>query len=175
MRLQSIIFVAALLAVFGSAAVSTRAQENAPVVLPPGEGHDIVQATCSACHSLTAITHLREGRTAWKHQIYDMYQRGANVNPAEVDTMLNYLVANFGPGIPFPGQTPSSIVLKPGAGSELVMGKCILCHGVDRVVAVNRPRAQWQTLVNRMVYLGATLTPDQETSVVNYLSTNYAP
>src|ERR1700722_13071466 len=134
MRLRSLLFGAALIAVFASASLTTRAQENAPVVLPPGEGRDIVQATCSACHSLTAITHLREGRTAWKHQIYDMYQRGAHVNSAEVATMLNYLVANFGPGIPFPGQTPSSIVLKPGAGSELVTAKFGICHGVDRVV-----------------------------------------
>lgn len=180
MRLRSLLFIAALITVFVSAALPIRAQVEGRVPtsgseMPPGEGRDIVVATCSACHSLTAITHMREGRTAWKHQIYDMYGRGANVNFAELDTMLNYLVANFGPGIPYPGQTPSAIVLKRGTGSDLVTQKCSICHGVDRIAIVGRPRGQWQTIVNRMVYLGATLTPDQATTVVNYLSTAYAP
>jgi hypothetical protein len=94
--------------------------------LPPGEGRDIVAVTCSQCHGLSAITHLREGRVAWRHQIYDMVGRGAQVTPAEIDTMVNYLVANFGPGIPFPGQTPSSVAIAPGTGSDVVMQKCPL-------------------------------------------------
>lgn len=182
--LRALLLAIGVVATCAAAALPLRAQEDAPASrttgtaaspLPPGEGRDIVAVTCSQCHGLSAITHLREGRVAWRHQIYDMVGRGAQVTPAEIDTMVNYLVANFGPGIPFPGQTPSSVAIAPGTGSDVVMQKCILCHGVDRVVAAKRTPGQWATLVKRMVYLGATLTPDQTTAVVTYLSTNYAP
>jgi sulfite dehydrogenase (cytochrome) subunit B len=171
-QLRTPLFLFALVVALGAASVPLGAQQDNG--LPPGDGRDIVAATCSQCHSLTAITHLREGRQAWKHQVYDMIQRGAQVAPAELDTVVNYLTANFGPGIPFPGQTPSHVVLAAGAGSEIVAGKCSLCHSVDRVVSVKRSRSQWTSLVAHMMYLGAPLTPDQSKSVVDYLSTNYS-
>jgi len=46
-------------------------------------------------------------------------------------------------------------------------------NGVDRVVATKRTHAQWTGIVNRMVYLGAPITPDQMKTVLDYLNTNY--
>jgi len=174
MHARSLVFILTLLAALTVAALPLRAQQDASP-LPAGDGRDIVAATCSQCHALTAITHLREGSQAWRHQVYDMIGRGAQVSPAEIDVVVKYLTTNFGPGIPFPGQTPSAVHLIEAPGSTLVSSKCILCHGVDRVVAVNRPRAQWTAVVARMAYLGAPITPDQSKAVVDYLSTNYAP
>jgi hypothetical protein len=52
------LFVFLLAAAIVTAAVPLRAQQdNNP--LPAGDGRDIVAATCSQCHSLTAITQLR--------------------------------------------------------------------------------------------------------------------
>jgi len=175
MRVRSLLFTLTLGALFASAAIPLRGQEAPPSALPPGDGRDIVAATCSQCHSLTAITHLREGRNAWRHQIFDMVQRGAQVQPDELDTMLTYLVANFGPGVPFPGATPSQVQLPAGNGSDLVTQKCSLCHGLDRITATTRTRAQWTAIVNRMIYLGAPLTTDETKTIVDYLSTNDAP
>ena len=175
MHARSLIFTLTLVAALAVAALPLRAQQDPSSALPPGDGRDIVAMTCSQCHSLNAITHLREGPQAWRHQIYDMIGRGAQVSPAEIDVMVKYLTTNFGPGIPFPGQTPSHVVLAEAAGSALISAKCSICHGVDRVISVNRPRTQWTAIVARMVYLGAPLTPDQSKAVVDYLSTNYAP
>jgi sulfite dehydrogenase (cytochrome) subunit B len=166
------LFVFLLAAVIATAAVPLRAQQDTNP-LPAGDGRDIVAATCSQCHSLTAITQLREGRNAWRHQIYDMIERGAQVAPGEIDTMVNYLATHFGPGIPFPGPTPAHIALPSGPGQEIVDARCSLCHGIDRVVATKRTRAQWTSIVNRMVYLGAPLTPDQAKTVLQYLGTNF--
>jgi mono/diheme cytochrome c family protein len=165
------LFVFALVAALGAASLPLRAQQDSG--LPPGDGRDIVAATCSQCHSLTAITQLREGKAAWRHQIYDMIERGAQVSPSEIDVMVNYLAAHFGPGIPFPGATPASIALASGSGETIVETRCSLCHGVDRVVAVKRTRAQWNAIIARMVYLGAAITPDQSKTVADYLSANY--
>jgi hypothetical protein len=87
--------------------------------------------------------------------------------------MVNYLATHFGPGIPFPGPTPVHITLPAGAGQTIVDSRCSLCHGIDRVVAVKRTHAQWTGIVNRMVYLGAPITPDQTKTVLDYLNANF--
>ena len=172
MRARPLFFVVALAVAVVTPALPLHAQQNANP-LAPGDGRDLVAQTCGACHSLTAITNLREGKTAWRHQVYDMMQRGAQVAPSEIDTIVNYLATNYGPGMPFPGPPPAKVTLAPGAAATLVSTKCAICHGVDRVVATKRPRAQWTALVARMVYLGAPITPDQTKSIVDYLATNY--
>ena len=160
-----------LVAAIAAASVPLRAQQANP--LPPGEGSDIVAATCSQCHGLTAVTQLREGRNAWRHQVYDMVERGAQIAPADLDTIVNYLATHFGPGIPFPGPSPVPVALPAGNGANIVDAKCSLCHGVDRVVSAKKTRAQWTSIVNRMLYLGAPVTPDQAKTVVQYLTANY--
>ena len=40
-------------------------------------------------------------------------------------------------------------------------------------MTVKRTRVQWTNIVNRMVYLGAPLTPDQTKTVLDYLSANF--
>jgi mono/diheme cytochrome c family protein len=172
MRARPLLFVAALVAAVVTSALPLHAQQDTNP-LSPGEGRDLVAQTCGGCHGLNAITNLREGKTAWRHQVYDMMQRGAQVSPAEIDTIVNYLATNYGPGIPFPGPPPAKVTLAPGSAAALVSSKCAICHGVDRVVATKRPRAQWTSLVARMVYLGAPLTADQTKTIVNYLATNY--
>jgi len=172
MRLRDFaLFAFALTLTLGAASLPLRAQQDNG--LPPGDGRDIVATTCSGCHSLSAITQLREGRAAWRHQIYDMMERGAQVSPAEIDIMVNYLSTHFGPGIPFPGPTPAHIALPAGNGEAIVDTRCSLCHGIDRVVAVKRTRVQWTNIVNRMLYLGAPLTPEQTKTVLDYLNTNF--
>jgi mono/diheme cytochrome c family protein len=173
MRLRSpALFLFALALALGAASLPLRAQQDANP-LPPGEGRDIVAVTCTQCHSISAVTQLREGRAAWRHQIYDMIERGAQVSPADIDVMVTYLATHFGPGIPFPGPTPAHIALPAGAGQTIVDARCSLCHSVDRVIAAKRTRPQWTSILNRMVYLGAPLTPDQTKTVLDYLSANF--
>jgi mono/diheme cytochrome c family protein len=172
MRVRPLLSAIALAAALAGSSLPLHAQQDTNP-LPAGEGRDLVATTCGQCHGLNAITQLREGKTAWRHQVYDMIGRGAQVTPSEVDVIVNYLAANFGPGMPFPGQTPSHVTLAPGGAATLVSTKCVICHGVDRVVATKRPRAQWNTLVAHMVYLGAPLTGDQAKAIVDYLATNY--
>jgi mono/diheme cytochrome c family protein len=166
------LFVMTLLLALGAASMPLRAQQdNNP--LPPGDGRDLVAATCSQCHSLNALAQLREGRAAWRHQIYDMIERGAQVSPSEIDVMVDYLGTHLGPGIPYPGPSPIHVNLPSGTGADIVAAKCSLCHGVDRVVTVKRTPAQWTSIVNRMVYLGAPLKPDEAKTVLTYLEANY--
>lgn len=165
-------FVITLVLALGASSLPLRAQAP-PNPLPPGEGADIIAVTCSQCHGLNALTQLRMDGKAWRHQIYDMIERGAQVRPDQVDTMVNYLQTHFGPGVPFPGPPPAPVALPPGNGADIVQSRCSLCHGVDRVVTVKRTPAQWTSILNRMVYYGAPVTAEQQKTVLDYLEKNY--
>jgi mono/diheme cytochrome c family protein len=153
------------------AAAPGRAQ---PVVQLPGEGagHDAVATACSQCHSLGAITQLRQGEQAWRYQVYDMILRGAQIAPSEIDGVVKYLATSFGPGVPF-AVAPPAMTLPDGNGKELVEGGCALCHGLDRVVAAKRSKGEWNGIVARMVFFGAPVDVDQAKTVAAYLDSKF--
>jgi cytochrome c5 len=150
---------------------------NAPAVnpFPDHPGREIVSVACTQCHGPNVFTQLRMGDKAWRAQIYDMILRGAQIGPDDIDTAVKYMVASYGPGVPFPGQQPAQVTLADGSAKSLVEGGCALCHGLDRVVATKRTKAEWQNIVDRMVFFGSPVSGDQVASVVDYLAANYSP
>lgn len=163
---------AAVAAVLVAAAAPLRAQSPANP-LPPGDGRDIVAVACSQCHGLNVLAQLREGAPAWRFQVYDMILRGAQVTPKDIDPVVNYLAASFGPGVPFPGPPPAAVTLPDGAGKDLVEGACGLCHGLDRVATTRRGPHAWDAIVARMVFFGAPLDVGQTKTVTTYLDTAF--
>ncbi|HWE71963.1 MAG TPA: hypothetical protein VG328_02300 [Stellaceae bacterium] len=151
---------------FGSNAVAVNP-------FPDHPGREIVSVACTQCHGPNVFTQLRMGDKAWRAQIYDMVLRGAQIGPDDIDTAVKYMVASYGPGVPFPGQQPAQVSLADGAAKPLVEGGCALCHGLDRVVATKRSKAEWLNIANRMVFFGSPMSGDQVSGVVDYLSTNY--
>jgi len=82
------------------AAMPLRAQTAS--ALPPGEGRELVATACSQCHTLNVIMAGRDGPVGWKKHVYNMVLRGAQLTPREADTVIQYLITNFGPGAPRP-------------------------------------------------------------------------
>jgi len=80
-------------------AIPARSQEGmqsrGKIELPDGDGKQIVQSACAACHSLGNITNSGHSPEDWKTTVAMMLNVGANVPPDKVDTVLNYLVKNF--------------------------------------------------------------------------------
>jgi hypothetical protein len=58
-------------------------------------------------------------------------------------------------------------------GATLVQERCSVCHLLSRVEASRHTAADWKLIVDTMISRGAKLTPEEETVVVNYLSTNF--
>jgi cytochrome c5 len=148
---------------------------NAPAAnpFPDGPGKEIVSVACTQCHGPNVFTQLRMNQAAWRGYIYDMILRGAQIGPNDIDTAAKYMATAYGPGVPFPNQQPAQVSLADGQGKELVEGGCGLCHGIDRVVATKRTKADWQSIIARMVQFGAPLSGDQTNTIVNYLAANY--
>ncbi len=176
--MRHIFLIAALAA--GTALVSTPVFAQAPAAarpadpFPAGEGHDLVAVACTQCHLAAPIAALRMDEKGWRQQIQIMIVRGAQIGPNQIDQAAGYLASVFGPGVPLPYPTKKDVHLATGAGLDLVEQNCSLCHGLDRIVAANRPGKQWQAVVHRMGEIGASLDADQQKQIVAYLETNYA-
>ena len=143
--------------------------------LPDGAGRDLLTGACTSCHNLSTIVVMRDGAAGWKHQVENMVLRGAQLSGAEVDTLVQYLAANFGPGSQRAANTQGAPVTLPdGAGRELVEGHCGLCHDLGRVVAIKRHKADWGAIVANMVGRGAPATPDEARTILAYLTAKFA-
>jgi len=85
MRPVSILFPVALL-------VSAQAQD-----LPEGKGKDLVEDRCSTCHGLDLLLAEHDSKQRWSGIVNEMVSRGATGTPEEIQTIVDYLAANFGP------------------------------------------------------------------------------
>jgi cytochrome c5 len=164
--LAALAFAATVIA----AASPSRAQQNNNP-LPPGDGRDIVSVVCSQCHYLGTITKIRDGAPGWRIYVSNMVLRGAQLTPAEVDKVVNYLATNLGPGINLPPQKP--VALPDGAGKQLVETRCGLCHDLERIAVVKRKKQDWTPIVADMVAWGAPVTSDEAKTITDYLAANF--
>jgi len=166
-----ILLWSALLAVSIAATATNPARAQTAQALPPGEGRDIVAVACTQCHTLNPLTALRDGPVGWKRHVYNMVIRGAQLSPRDVDTVLQYLNTNFGPGQSLPPAKP--ITLAAGAGKELVETRCALCHDLERVTAAKRQKREWPGVVANMFYRFGLAAPDEAGAISSYLAANY--
>ena len=56
-------------------------------------------------------------------------------------------------------------------GRDLFERSCMLCHGLDRSLAMTRDASAWGLIVKRMVAYGSPLNAEQRLLVVRYLAT----
>lgn len=63
--------------------------------------------------------------------------------------------------------------LPAGKGKDLVENTCGSCHGLDVIVAQHATRDGWASIVDYMVSRGATGTPEEITTIVDYLAKNF--
>jgi cytochrome c5 len=168
--ISSGVFAFALGAALIAGAPSGHAQQNANP-LPPGDGRDIVAVACSQCHYLGTIAKIRDGAPGWRVYVSNMVLRGAQLTPAEVDKVVNYLATNLGPGVNLPPAKP--VALPDGGGKQLVESDCTLCHDLERVAEVKRKKQDWVPIVANMVAWGAPATADQAKTITDYLAANF--
>lgn len=87
-----------ILAIAGLVLAVTPATAQDAMPLPDGDGMELVAEVCSGCHDTGKILAGR-GQNAgeWRDIVLNMVSRGAQIFPEEVDTIVRYLAANFGP------------------------------------------------------------------------------
>ncbi|MBV8536046.1 MAG: hypothetical protein JO128_10665 [Alphaproteobacteria bacterium] len=153
-------------------AASSFAQQPAASPLPPGDGRDVVAVACTQCHGPGPFVQLRQGADAWRLQVYDMILRGAQVQPDDVDKVVGYLAASYGPGVNVPPPL-HQVTLPDGKGKDLVEAQCTVCHGLDRIAMANRAPGEWNQIIHRMMFLGASVSGDDAKTITAYLDDKF--
>ena len=160
--MRRLVLVGVLALVLGAA---TPLHAQTPGALPAGDGRDLVATACSQCHTLSVIMAGRDGPVGWKKHVYNMVLRGAQLTPRETETVLQYLVSNFGPG----AATTDGVALPGGPGKELVETRCAVCHNLERVTIVKRQKRDWDTIVANMYERWGLSAPDEVQAISAYL------
>jgi hypothetical protein len=59
------------------------------------DGQTLMQQRCSVCHSLNRVTTAHKTAADWKTTVDRMINNGAQLSPAEEQTLVNYLAQNY--------------------------------------------------------------------------------
>jgi cytochrome c5 len=145
---------AALLALPLAAAAQEPAQ--------PERGEQIMTAACTTCHDTRPIDTRALDEEAWTKQVKTEIEKGADVKPADVRTLVDYLVKYHGP-------------LPEGPGKELVLNICTQCHDLQRVRRERLTPEGWLEVLESMLNEGAPLTDKDLPDVLRYLARNFKP
>ena len=146
-------------------------------------GEKLVESACVQCHSLRLIRMVRADESGWRKMVHDMISQGAQVTPDEVPLLINYLSTTFGTHVPPKLNRTGSKQLEQtwldklpqGSERSLVANSCGNCHSLQNVVEFRGNYQAWETVVNRMVRLGA-LIPDPKVSMLaRYLARFFGP
>jgi cytochrome c-type biogenesis protein CcmH/NrfF len=72
---------------------------------------------------------------------------------------------------PISASTTASTTTQDGAA--LLQERCTVCHPLSFVEKSRHTAADWKVIVDMMISRGAQLSSEEETLVINFLSTNY--
>jgi competence ComEA-like helix-hairpin-helix protein len=82
--------------------------------LPDGRGKEILDNYCQECHTLDPIVQQSLSAPEWRKTIGRMVKKGANLKPADVNALVEYLTAYFGPET-----SPAKVNINEAAAEEL--------------------------------------------------------
>lgn len=97
-----------LLLLLAYATAQTTASKSGAETLPDGPGKEVVQRNCLSCHNVHIITSKRGNEDAWADIVSQMIGRGANISDDDAETVVEYMVAHYGPSAPKPQDTAPS-------------------------------------------------------------------
>ena len=75
-----------------AAALGAAAQDD----LPAGKGRETLETTCTECHGLDRVLDRMRTLREWRDIAARMRSKGATMTDPESDTLVDYLLQNFG-------------------------------------------------------------------------------
>ncbi len=102
-KLSVVLQAVALISAAAIAAAGSSPNEQ----LPAGPAQEKARAACLSCHEARIIVQQRLSKAAWIREVDKMVKWGAEVDPQDHDTLIEYFSTNFGPNQP-PYAAPKS-------------------------------------------------------------------
>lgn len=99
-RAPSVVLVSAgvliLAGAVGASPIFGPARGRQTVAAPQAAERALYVRVCAECHDLERTESLRRSRNEWRDTIYQMIEDGAEATDAEYETILSFLVSNYG-------------------------------------------------------------------------------
>ncbi len=95
--LGGLLFCAEVPASADGPAVQLASPDPVAGIWPEGEGREIARRACHDCHDPIVITASRLTAAQWSARVDAMLAKGAKVGDDEIDVLIDYLAAHFGP------------------------------------------------------------------------------
>ena len=178
-----IYFSVAVIAVSSAQTSPPQVRKAAPPAKQPPEsdrGREVFGKSCLSCHGMKETSIQKKKSEQWRESVYSMVSRGAQVQPAEIEPLVSYLAANYGPGFPgmgagegSPHRGTATGTLPPGEARAVLVERCNTCHSLELVAANHKTKDEWNITIDRMIGLGAKLNIEQQSKLVDYLSANF--
>ena len=96
--------------------------------LPDGPAKQTVQSVCIQCHSLSYVTSSRMTKADWEYVVTDMVGRGAPLMEDEIQSVIDYLSANFAKPNKVNVNTAAAKDLQYGLGFTPKESEAIVAH-----------------------------------------------
>jgi cytochrome c5 len=128
----------------------------------PDPGEQIMTAACTTCHDTRPIETQAFDEAGWTKEVQAMIEKGAEVKPADVPVVVNYLARYYGP-------------LPDGSGKEVLLNICTQCHDLQRVRRERLSAEGWSEILLAMLNEGAPLNDRDFATVLRYLARNFRP
>ncbi len=136
------------------------------------EGRNIFGQACIQCHGIGHIMIKGKTEEGWRDTVYSMISRGAQMMPDEIDPLIAYLAATYGPdsaASAAAGATSGGSATLPDEPGRVILDRtCTACHVLELVTSSRKSRAEWQETISRMISFGAELTDDERQTVEDY-------
>jgi cytochrome c5 len=91
--LRSLGFIALAVAAVAAAG------QSPPPSLPDGPGKELVEAVCTACHTLERVVAKRATKAEWQDKVLEMLQEDPDITQQERDQIVEYLAKAFPPKV----------------------------------------------------------------------------
>jgi len=148
------------------------------------KGRVALTQVCQGCHGggiMRMLEVRKKSADEWRETVYRMIGRGAQVFPDEIEPMTAYLVATAGQGRrPATSAVPSAEGgrSRPAAAGQeprdaeataILARRCQLCHDLAKATTKPASTESWDAIIDRMVILGAAVTPAEHQTLTAYL------
>ena len=142
------------------------------------QGREAFGQACVQCHGINRTTIQRKSEEGWRGTVYSMISRGSPLMPDEIEPVIAYLAATYGPDSTPPGaseasSSPGSRALPDEPGREILVRSCVQCHAMEMILEAKKSEAEWKQTVDRMAGYGANVSPEEQALVVKYASEHF--
>ena len=158
------------------AQLNNRRAARPEVNLTDGPARRVILGSCTACHGIDDYAYNALDRVGWNALVDTMVDKGAAIAEKDRLTLLDWLVAEFGPdSTPFPrdyviSPVDSGLFADDDAARDYLGATCAVCHSLDRVETARFAEDRWEATVADMKVRGAAVADENVEALVDYLA-----